>query len=96
MGGTDFAISARVRRVLTRRWVRAESLEIGVTEGVVLLKGFLAVEPGGGANLDDDAARARFLRRLRHDFLGIPGVVDVVMDLHRSEESATRWTQSGS
>jgi hypothetical protein len=91
----DFGINGRVRHVLAKRWVRSETLEIGVTEGVVLLKGYLDLEPGGGADLTNGGARARFLRRLRGDLLGIPGVTDVVMDLHSSEESAARWMQTG-
>ncbi len=96
MPQNDFGINGRVRRVLAKRWVRSEPLEIGVTEGIVLLKGFLDLEPGGGIDMADAAARTRFLRRLRSDLLGIPGVTDVVMDLHGSEETAARWMRSGS
>jgi hypothetical protein len=91
----DFGINGHVRRVLAKRWVRSETLEIGVTEGVVLLKGFLDLEPGGGIDLADGDARARFMRRLRSDLLGISGVTDVVMDLHSSEETAARWMRTG-
>jgi hypothetical protein len=96
VGPNDFAINANVRRALARRWVRAERLEVGVTEGVVLLRGPLEVEAGGGADLAEPDARGRFLRRLRSDLLGLKGVTDVVMDVQRMEGEGERWLPSGS
>jgi hypothetical protein len=82
----DFAINARVRQVLTRRWVRRDQLEIGTTEGVVVLKGQIEREPGT-PETEDDAARERFLHRLRSELKAIPGVVDVVMDTDSTERT---------
>ena len=83
----DFEINARVRQVLARRWVVQHELEIGTTDGVVVLKGRLAREPGGPAAADCPEARETFLRRLRSELKGIPGVVDVVMELHDAERT---------
>ena len=83
MEARDFAINAQVRQVLRRHWVCAEAIDIGTTCGVVLLRGQLALEPGGGLDLDEEAARVRFLGQLRGEVRAIPGVVDVVMEFHR-------------
>lgn len=91
MAGSDFTISAQVRRQLVRRWVRAESLEVGVTEGVVLLRGSLVLEAGGAIDLADLTARSRFLRRLRGDLLSLQGVRDVVMDLRQTGGEREAW-----
>jgi len=81
MASVDYAIQARVRQLLARHWVRAEGLVVGTTEGVVVLKGPLAVEPGGGTRLDDPLQRARFLQRLRTEVAAIPGVREVVLEM---------------
>jgi hypothetical protein len=82
----DFAINAQVRRALARRWIRSECLDIGTTDGVVLVKGRLELEPGGSQPVD----RERLIRRLRTDLTAIPGVMDIVMEFHRGEQEAAR------
>ena len=77
----DFAIHARVRRALARRWVRADRLEIGTTEGVVLLKGRLETEPGDRADSAGNEAWGRFVQDLSRELRAIPGVVDVVLEI---------------
>ncbi len=76
----DYAINARVRQVLRRRWVRGDGLEIGTTDGVVLLRGPLELEPVSCREDEDSLDRERFLWRLRSELKAIPGVVDVVME----------------
>lgn len=76
MSERDFAINARVRRTLGRRWVRPEWLDVGTTDGVVFVKGPLEVEPGFREPFD----RERLIRQLRSDLRAIPGVVDVVLE----------------
>lgn len=88
-GSADFAINAKVRQVLARRWVIPEKLEVGTTDGVVLLKGHLEREPAGPGTEDVDA-RGLFLRRLRTELKAIPGVVDVVMDAPEAERTDCR------
>jgi hypothetical protein len=82
----DFAINARVRQVLTRRWVRRDQLEIGTTDGVVVLKGQIEREPAA-VETEDPGAQERFLWRLRAELKAIPGVVDVVMDTDSTERT---------
>lgn len=84
----DFAINARVRQVLTRRWVRTDGLEVGTTAGVVLIKGRIEREPGGLALGGDGDAGDRFVRRLRSEIKAIPGVTDVVMEIPSAERGA--------
>ncbi|MFH1143088.1 MAG: hypothetical protein V1774_00920 [Candidatus Eisenbacteria bacterium] len=81
MASIDYAINARVRQVLARHWIHPESLQVGTAEGIVVLKGPLVVEPGGGVNLDDTVHRARLVQRLRSEVEGIPGVRQVVFQL---------------
>jgi len=83
----DFAINARVRQALARRWIRHQGLEVGTTDGVVLVKGRLDMEPGGPDVPGEDFPQERLVRRLRADLVAIPGVVDVVMEFHRSDRS---------
>ena len=87
MASVDYAIHARVRQLLARHWVCPDRLLVGTTEGVVVLKGDLAVEAGGGVRLDDPLQRARFLQRLRSEVAAIPGVEGVVLDLNRCRET---------
>ena len=87
----DFAINAKVRHLLARRWVRNDGLEIGTTNGVVFLRGLLCREPGGPLEEETPLARERFLWRLRTELLAIPGVVEVVMDVTDSERTDTPW-----
>jgi hypothetical protein len=82
----DFAINARARRAIARRWIRCDHLDVGTTDGVVLVKGRLELEPGGPELVD----RERLIRGLRSDLTAIPGVVDVVMEFHRGEGEPSR------
>lgn len=95
MAAGDFAISAKVHRLLKRRWLRAEQLQVGVTEGVVLLRGRLGAE-AAGVDLDDPAVRGRFLGRLRRDLLSVSGVTEVVLDVGGAEDGGGRWIGTGS
>jgi len=90
MGTADIAIQARVRQALARRWVRIDQLEIGVTEGVVLLRGCLDVEPGGAPEGDAPPACARLARRIERELRSLPGVLDVVMDIQHAPECARK------
>ncbi len=81
----DFTIHARVRQVLTRRWVRTDGLEVGTTDGVVVIKGSLDREPGGFTVGSDPAVRERFIKSLTRELKGIPGVTEVVLELRPSE-----------
>lgn len=81
----DFAINAQVRRVLTRRWVRTDGLEVGTTDGVVLIKGSLDREPGSLTMSAEPDARDRFVRKLRGELMAIPGVTQVVLEFHPAE-----------
>jgi hypothetical protein len=83
----DFAINARVRQTLARRWIQHQSLEVGTTDGVVLVKGRLVMEPGGLEDPQEGFPRERFVRRLKTELAAIPGVVDVVVEFHRSDGS---------
>ncbi len=83
----DFAINAKVRQVLARRWVQMKGLEVGTTDGVVLIKGRLEREPGGLTLQGDALAQERFLWRLRSELRAIPGVADVVMDVAAMERT---------
>jgi hypothetical protein len=87
----DFAINAKVRHVLARRWVRKDGLEVGTTDGVVFLRGNLDREPGGPPEEENPMARERFLWRLRNELLAIPGVMEVVMDVTDSERTDIPW-----
>lgn len=84
----DFAINARVRHVLARRWVQTDGLEVGTTDGVVLIKGRIEREPGGLTLASDTDAGDRFVHRLRSEIKAIPGVTDVVMEIHGAERGA--------
>jgi hypothetical protein len=95
MAEADFAINGKVRQILARRWIRPEPLEIGVTDGVVLIAGYLDLEPGGVKDAAQPETRARLIKRLRSEIGALPGVVDVVIDLHQSEERARRWSSLG-
>jgi hypothetical protein len=81
MPNKDYVINARVRRVLARHWIEPSNLEVGTTDGVVVLKGRLALELEDGACLTDPLRCARVLRRLKADVAAIPGVHEVVMEL---------------
>jgi hypothetical protein len=81
----DYAINARVRQLLQRHWVRPERLAVTTAEGVIVLTGALALEPGGGADLAEPVRLTRFLYRLRADLAAIPGVQDVVLNLEVPE-----------
>ncbi len=83
----DFAINARVRHILTRRWIKREGLQIGTTDGVVVVRGPLERESAGPGIEESQTAHDQFLRRLRTELLGIPGVVDVVMEICNSERT---------
>jgi hypothetical protein len=82
----DFAIQARVRRTLARRWIQAEGLDVGTTDGVVFVKGWLEVEPGHPVPFD----RERLIRGIRSDLSAIAGVVDVVLEFHREPGESER------
>jgi hypothetical protein len=86
MSTPDYAINAQVRRVLSRRWIRQQSLDVGTTDGVVLVRGRLEVEPGGPEVVDRDGLEWRVRRELAR----IPGVVDVVVEFHRPEGEGAR------
>lgn len=85
----DFAINARVRQVLARRWVIPHGLDVGTTDGVVLMKGRVEREPGGPVGTGAEDARERFLRRLRSEIKAIPGVVEVIMEIPEVERTDT-------
>ncbi|MCK4414093.1 MAG: hypothetical protein KAY32_11160 [Candidatus Eisenbacteria sp.] len=85
MPNEDYAIHARVHQLLQRHWIRSERLAVTTADGVVVLSGALAVEPGGGVDLKDATRCTRFLYRLRADVAAIPGVQDVVLNLEYSE-----------
>jgi hypothetical protein len=82
----DFAINARVRRTLGRRWIRPQRLDVGTTDGVVFVKGPLEVEPGFREPFD----RERLIRQLRSDLQAIPGVVDVVLEFRATQGEANQ------
>lgn len=88
----DYSINARVMQVLARRWVSLSGIEVGTTGGVVLIKGTLEREPGGW-EANDDLARERFVHGLRSAIRGIPGVVEVVMELNEQENTEAPWTE---
>lgn len=81
----DFAINAQVRQLLARRWVQTERLEVGTTDGVVVIKGNLDREPGSLTMSADPDARDRFVRKLRCELKSIPGVTEVVLEVHPME-----------
>jgi hypothetical protein len=81
----DFAINAKVRQLLARRWVRTEGLEVGTTDGVVVIKGPLEREPGSLTMASDPDARDRFVWRLKSELRAIPGVTEVVLEVHSTE-----------
>ena len=85
----DFAINAKVRQLLARRWVRIEGLEVGTTAGVVVIKGCLEREPGGLSMGNDADVGDRFVRRLRGELKAIPGVADVVLEIRPTERDIT-------
>lgn len=87
----DFAINAKVRHVLARRWVKKDGLEVGTTDGVVFLRGTLEREPGGPLEEENPMARKRFLWRLRNELMAISGVMEVVMDVTDSERTDIPW-----
>jgi hypothetical protein len=86
VAGRDFAINARVRRTLGRRWIRPQRLDVGTTDGVVFVKGPLEVEPGFREPFD----RERLIRQLRSDLQAIPGVVDVVLEFRTTQGEANQ------
>lgn len=85
----DYAINARVRQVLSRRWVKLQDLEVGTTDGVVVLKGKLERELDGARGSMDREAYERFLWRLRSELKAIPGVTDVAMEVCDTERTGT-------
>ena len=86
MAARDFAINARVRRTLNRRWIRPQRLDVGTTDGVVFVKGPLEVEPGFREPLD----REHLIRQLRSELQAIPGVVDVVLEFRATQGEANQ------
>ena len=80
MSTEDFAINARVRRVLARHWVDPSSLEIGTTDGIVVLRGPLELVPGSMVDPEDPDARDSIVNRLRHEIRSIPGVSEVIIE----------------
>ncbi len=87
----DFAINAKVRQVLSRRWVNLGGLEVGTTNGVVLLRGNLDREPGGPVEMETPMARTRFLSRLRSELMAINGVLEVEMNIKETERTDIPW-----
>ena len=83
LNGSDFAIQARVRRLLARHRMRTDCLEIGTTQGVVVLKGRLERAPGVPRREDDDWERE--VRELAAAIRALPDVVDVATQLHEPE-----------
>lgn len=85
----DFAINAKVRQLLARRWVCVDGLEVGTTDGVVVIKGSLEREPGSLTMGSDSDVGDRFVRRLRGELKAIRGVTDVVLEVHPIERGRT-------
>jgi len=87
----DFAINAKVRQLLNRRWVNLAGLEVGTSDGAVFLRGQLEREPGGSVESETPMARDRFLHRLRNEIKAISGVLEVVMDIDETERTDIPW-----
>ena len=95
MAVSDVVINARARRVLARHWVAPEGLEVGTTDGVVVVKGRLVLEPEGGAGLGDLLRRARLLQGLRSELAGIAGVRQVLIDVDGGQGVETDDMEGG-
>ncbi len=89
----DFTINARVMQILARRWIDMTGVEVGTTDGVVLIQGRLEREPKGWGE-DDELARERFILSLRAQIRNIPGVADVVMRLHEGDDREAPWAEN--
>lgn len=90
MKAEDYAIAARVRRTLARLWIRTDTLEIGTTEGVVLLKGRLEFASRAGVRSGEGWEHTQ--SRLGVALRTIPGVVDIVLQLRPPDTSETPCT----
>jgi hypothetical protein len=100
----DYRINAEVRRHLVSRWVDVSRLQLGTTNGVVYVMGFLdTTMEDPGRRLDEMEQRhpgARALQlamRLDRDLRRLPDIRDVVFKLENVFKRGGRWrTMDGS
>ena len=69
--------------------MKLQGLEVGTTDGVVVLKGKLERELDGGRDEMDPEAYERFLWRLRSELKAIPGVTEIAMEVCDIERTGT-------
>lgn len=69
MSAQDFRINAAVKSLIQRRWMSAEEIDFGTTNGVVYLRG--SVPP--------DGAPSPLLAHIASEVRALPGVRDVVI-----------------
>ncbi|MBD3237811.1 MAG: hypothetical protein GF330_14000 [Candidatus Eisenbacteria bacterium] len=94
MSTSDFAIQARVQRLLARHWIRTDCLEVGTTQGVVVLKGRLEYLLGGSLGAECVAEQAS--QALRAAIRRLPGVVDVAMQVREPQKTEPPCTGTAS
>jgi hypothetical protein len=91
MEDRDFQITARIRRVLSRRSIDPGPLEFGSVDGVVYLRGSLHRLPGAPGPVSERGHWGSFLDRLEDDLRRIEGVHSVAMELEGYKKVGTEW-----
>ncbi|MBU1700104.1 MAG: hypothetical protein KJ970_05235 [Candidatus Eisenbacteria bacterium] len=91
MEDRDYQITARVRRVLSRRSIDPGPLEFGSVDGVVYLRGVVHRLPGSPAPVSKQKHLGSFLERLEEDLRRIEGVHSVAMEFQGYEKVGTEW-----
>lgn len=82
----DSTIQAKVRILLSRKWVDLAPLSIGTTNGVVYVGGTLRLL-GGRGDGEDPAWPLTYASRLEQEIRALPDVQDVVWRLTNGEKA---------
>ena len=92
----DARIHARVRSILSRRWVDLRLLHLGTVDGVIHLEGefrqCLSLAPAIG----EGRPSLQFVRKVERELRSIPGVRDIVFSIAGFEKVGTEWKRKAS
>ncbi len=83
----DFVIQTNVRRILIRSNIDYSEITFGTVRGVVYIQGVFKV----GTSKDTGEFIAKTLRSLELKIRGIPGVVDVKIQLFNWKKEKGQW-----
>ena len=88
----DYRLNAELRKLFIRRWVDLSTLEYGVSNGVVYLRGtlrpYLVRASGNGVVAREEI---ELVVDLEHEIGLIPGVRTVVFQLDNLTKVDTEW-----